>query len=137
MLLSNPVRLREKHRALTVDVFSRLINKSPMCRAYSGAFDRAMIDGRILLPRDINIEADAQEYTLNWPSRLDRRNAEIYAYCTVDSDSRYVFGLHANFDPTVDPFEINQQAAEEGEFDLPEASRNHGRYWLAPLCQHN
>ena len=156
MLLSDPVRLHEKHQSLAADVFSRIANKTPMrrtvrgaglksngsyyaifdfihsrCRAYSGAFDRALIDGRLRLPREIHIEADAQTYTLNWVSRLDRRNVELSSYCGVDSASRFVFGLHANFDPGVDPFQINKLAAEQGDLHTPEAFREHPQYWLA------
>ena len=156
LVLSNPVRLHEKHRALAADVFGRIVNKAPMlrtvagarlksnqsyydildfihsrCRVYSGAFDRAMLDGRLKLPREINLEADAQKYQLNWISRLDRRNVELSAYCCVDSDSRFIFGLHSNFDPNVDPFEINAKAARQGDLLVPEAFREHARYWLA------
>ena len=156
ILVSDPVRLRKKHRALAADVFGRIVNKAPVrrtvagaglrstrsyysilnfihsrCRAYSGRFDRAMMDGRLRLPRDLNIEADAQKYQLNWISRLDRRNVELSAYCCVDSTSRFLFGLHSNFDPNVDPFEVNAKAARQGDMNVPEAFREHARYWLA------
>ena len=153
---SDPVRLHREHRALAADVFGRIVNKAPVlrtidgarlksnqsyydilkfihsrCRAYSGAFDRAMIDGRLSLPPEINVEADAQKYQLNWISRLDRRNVELSAYCCVDNASRFIFGLHSNFDPNVDPFEVNAKAARQGDLKLPEAFREHAQYWLA------
>ena len=52
-----------------------------------------MIDGRIRLPAKMVIESDAQSYMLNWTSRLDRRNVEIFGYCSVDSESRFVQGF--------------------------------------------
>ena len=156
MLVSEPVRLHKTYRTLAADVFGRIVNKAPMrrtvsgaglrsngayyrilkfihsrCRAYSGKFDRAMIDGRLQLPEDMNIEADAQVYQLNWISRLDRRNVELSAYCCVDSESRFIFGLHSNFDPTVDPFEINAKAARKGDLQIAEAFREYPQYWLA------
>ena len=156
MLLSRPARLRKNYRRLAGDVFGRIVNKAPMrrtvsgaglkscgayyrilnfihrrCQAYSGAIDRAMMDGRLRLPGEINIEADAQVYQLNWISRLDRRNVELSAYCCVDSASRFVFGLHSNFDPRVDPFETNANAAKQGDMQIPEAFREHAHYWLA------
>lgn len=156
VLLSRPVRLHHNHRARAVDVFGRIINKAPMrrtvsgsrlksnagyyrilrfiearCRTCSGKIDRALIDGRLRLPRQMTIEADAQVYRLNWISRLDRRNVELSTYCTVDSRSRFVLGMHANFDASVDPFEINAQAARRGELEQPEAFREHAHYWLA------
>ena len=156
VVVSNPVRLHKLHRTLAVDVFSRVANKVAIrravngarlksnkdyyrildfiesrCRAFSGACDRAMVDGRLKLPSEINLQSDAQVYTLNWISRLDRRNVELSSYCTVDGDSGFVFGLHSNFDPGVDPFEINARAAARGELQIPEAFREHARYWLA------
>ena len=50
------------------------------------------MDGRLRLPADMNIEADARLYTLNWRRRLDRRNAEFSCYASVDARSRFVFG---------------------------------------------
>ena len=156
VLVSSPVRLHKNHRARAVDVLSRIANKAPMrrtvngarlksnkayyrvldfivsrCREFSGAYDRAMVDGRVKLPGEIVVEADAQVYTLNWISRLDRRNVELSSYCTIDSESHFVFGLHSNFDPGVDPFEVNARAAESGDIQAPEAFREHARYWLA------
>ena len=97
VLLSRPVRLHDRHRRMATDVLSRIANKSPVrrtvlgaglastqsyypvldfihdrCRAYSGAVDRAFMEGRLKLPADMNVESDGQVYTLNWPSRLDR-----------------------------------------------------------------
>ena len=156
ILVSDPVRLHKRNRGLAVDVFSRIVNKAPMrrtvkganlksnvdyysilkfihsrCRAYSGAVDRALIDGRLRLRPVMNIEADAKVYTLNWISRLDRRNVEISCYTSVDSRSRFIFGMHSNFDPRIDPFEANQEAAELGEMQIPEAFRRYAHYWLA------
>ena len=82
------------------------------------------MDARLCLPADMNIEADAQLYALIWRSRLDRRNAEFSCYASVDALSRFVFGMHANFDGRVDPFEVNAQAARTGEVDLPEPHRH-------------
>ena len=64
-------------------------------------------------------ETDAQEYTLNWVSRMDRRNVVLSGYATIDVDSGFVLGMHVNF--RVDPFEVNRDAAQIGDFDVPEA----------------
>jgi len=151
-----PARLHGKNRKLAADVFSRLANKSPVrgtvrgarlnspsayyrildfihrrCRAHSGAVDRAFIDGRMRLPQSMCIESDSQVYTLNWISRMDRRNVDISSYCTVDSDSRFILGLHCNFDAAADAFAVNAEAAKSGDMARPEPFRRHARYWLA------
>ena len=137
-----PVRLHEKNRTLAVDTLRWIINKGGLapddrrrttewaydyykilrfiharCRTFSGRFDRALIDGRLKLPHTMNLESDAQTYVLNWISRLD-------------SKSRFVFGMHGNFDHRVDPFEINAKAAAKGEMQVLEPFREHAQYWL-------
>ena len=156
VVASDPVRLHDGNQRLAVDVFSRIANKSPIrgivrgarlnshaayyrildfihtrCRAHSSAVDRALLEGRLRLPADMVIESDAQTYTLNWISRMDRRNVELSAYCSVDSGSRFILGLHANFDAGVHAFRINLEAARSGDMQEQEPFRKHARYWLA------
>ena len=155
LLVSAPVRLQKAHQSLAADVLSRIANKSPVrgtgrgvrlksmgsyypildfiygrCRAYSGAVDRALIDGQLRLPKDMVLETDGQDYTLNWTSRLDRRNVVLSGYSSVDSGSRFVLGLHVNLDERVDPFEVAVDAAKCGDFDVAEAFRKYAHYWL-------
>ena len=83
----------------------------------------------------MNIEADARLYTLNWRRRLDRRNAEFSCYASVDARSRFVFGMHANLDGRVDPFQVNAEAARTGEMDSrSRIAPNTSQYWLARLA---
>ena len=155
-LLSSPVRLHNGARTQAVDLFSRIANKSPVrgaargarlgsvadyypildfihrrCREHSGGADRAFVEGRLRLPKDLTLESDSQEYTLNWVSRLDRRNVVLSAHCVVDVDSRFILGLHANFDGGADPFAVNAEAARIGDMESPEPFRKFARYWLA------
>ena len=155
-LVSDPVRLHTNNQRVAVDVFSRIANKSPVrgiirgaslnspaayyrifdfihrrCQAHSGAVDRALMDGRMHLPKAMTVESDAQVYTLNWISRMDRRNVDISSYCTVDSNSRFILGLHCNFDAAADAFAINAEAARTGDMGRREPFRQNGRYWLA------
>ena len=155
-LVSDPVRLQAGSRQAAVDVFSRIANKSPVrgvvrgarlkstaayyrildfihrrCQAHSGAVDRALMDGRLRLPESMHIESDAQVYTLNWISRMDRRNVDIASYCSVDTDSRFILGLHGNFDAAADAFAINAAAAKSGDMARPEPFRRDACYWLA------
>ncbi len=155
-LASSPVRLHQRHRALAADMLSRVANKAPgrrasrgaglkstasyypivnfllaRCRERNGAVDRALMDGRLRLPRDMALESDCQVYTLNWISRLDRRNVELSAQCTVDAESRFILGMHSNFDAEADPFAVNAEAARIGDMDAPEPFRKHARHWLA------
>ena len=153
--VSEAVRLHDRHRRMAADIFGRIANKAPVrgccrgagirstdsyykildfvhrrCRAYSGTFDRAFIDGRLQLPEDMDIQTDAQSYRLNWISRMDRRNVELSGYATVHHDSAFVLAMHTNYDGHVDPFVVNKAAAVNGDLDVPEAFREYAQYWL-------
>ena len=153
---STALRLHKANQRRAADVLSRIANKSPIrgtvrgaelkscdayyrildfiqarCRAFSSKIDRALIDGRLRLPTSMVIESDAQSYILNWTSRMDRRNGEILSYCSVDSESRFILGLHPNFDTGVDAFAINAEAARTGDMSHKEPYRKYARYWLA------
>ena len=51
-------------------------------------------------------------------------------YCSVDSGSRFIFGLHVNLDERVDPFEVAVDAAKRGDFDVVEPYRKYAHFWL-------
>ena len=51
-------------------------------------------------------------------------------YCSVDSGSRFIFGLHVNLDERVDPFEVAVDAAKRGGFDVAEPCRKYAHFWL-------
>ena len=141
---------------MAADILGRIANKSPVrgscrgagitsmqsyyhivdflhrrCRAYSGVVDRALIEGRLKLPEDLDIQADAQVYQLNWISRLDRRNVELSSYCSLHSASHFVLAMHCNFDGRVDAFKTNRAAVLNGDLERAEAFREHAQYWLA------
>ncbi len=89
-----------------------------------------MIDGRIQLPKRMVVESDAQSYMLNWTSRLDRRNVEIFGYCSVDSETRFILGIHGNYDPTADAFEINAKSARAGDMSMKEPYTTYAHWFL-------
>ena len=149
-------RIHSHNRHLAARVFSRVVNKSPVrrtlkgigmnkqpriyydivkfiqrrCNDLSGGLERGMLRGQVPLPANLHLVTDQQQYQLNWTNRLDKRNPLFSAVCTVDKDSRYVFGLHANYDPDADVFAIAKETAEQGDFEKPEAFRRHARLWL-------
>ena len=55
---------------------------------------------------------------------------ELSCYCSVDAKSRFILGMHSNYDDEADPFKINKDAAMFGDMALPEAFREHAQYWL-------
>ena len=151
-----PPRIHPHNRYLGSAIFSRVVNKSPVRRTLQGAgmtgkprlyydilkfiqrrcnhliggLERGMLRGKVPLPANLHLVTDLQQYQLNWTDRLDKRNPMFSAVCTVDRDSRYIFGLHANYDPNVDSFAIAKESAERGDIERPEAFRRHARLWL-------
>ena len=77
------------------------------------------------------VESDAQRNMLIWTSRLDRCNVEIFGYCSVDSERRFVLDIHGNYDPTADAFAINAESARTWDMSMKESCRKYARYWLA------
>lgn len=156
LLESDPVRIHRKTHHLASDLFSRVANKSPVrgtvrgmtlkstdsyysilsfisrrCNQLSGMFDRRMIDGEIKLPKTLKLSVDVQEYQLNWTNKHDRRNTQFSTVCSVDQDTRYIFGMSANYDKDADAFLINKSAALNGDTLRPEPFRQHAQYWLS------
>ena len=151
-----PPRIHPHNQHLASAVFNRVVNKLPVRRTLQGAgmtgkprlyydilkfiqrrcnhliggLERGMLRGKVPLPANLHLVTDLQQYQLNWTDRLDKRNPMFSAVCTVDRDSRYIFGLHANYDPNVDSFAIAKESAERGDIERPEAFRRHARLWL-------
>lgn len=156
LLESEPVRIHHKTRHLASDLFSRVANKSPVrgtvrgmalkstdnyyslldfvsrrCNQLAGRFDRRMIDGEVTIPKTLRLSVDIQEYQLNWTNKHDRRNTQFSTVCSVDQDTRYIFGMSANYDKDADSFQINKKAALNGDSVKPEAFRECAQYWLS------
>lgn len=156
LLASNPVRLHHKTQYLASDLFSRVVNKSPVrgsirgmsikstnsyypilefinrrCNQLSGMFDRRMIDGEASLPKTLKLSVDVQEYHLNWTNKQDRRNTQFSTVCSVDQESRFILGMCANYDKNADSFQINKEASLNGDALKPEAFRQYAQYWLS------
>ena len=113
-LVSDPIRLHDNNRRYAVDVLGRIANKAPVrgsyrgaklkspqayydivkflhrrCRNYSGSVDRALIDGRLRLPADLNVQSDAQVYlwganSYSAPQTSSDRNSHPTGRSTLD-----------------------------------------------------
>ena len=156
LLASDPVRIHPRTQHMASDLFSRVVNKSPVrgtirgiqincadtyyslldfihrrCDQLSGIFDRRMIDGEVKLPKALKLSVDVQEYQLNWTNKQDRRNTQFSTVCSVDQESRFILGMCANYDKDADSFEINREASLNGDALKPEAFRQYAQYWLS------
>lgn len=142
-------RITHKNRM----IFTLLVNKSPMrrickileispltlyqrigffhdqCRAFAVERERRLFTGQ-LKPRRLYVAVDRQDYIVNWSTQSDRRNVQLRAIGSADSESGYVFGLHLDFDPSMDPEAVEIDAANLGDTATVHAYRRYARVWL-------
>lgn len=142
---------KQPHKNRTI--FALLMNKSPFRRvcevagvhpktlygkidflaAQSQAFiaerERRLLDGMSL--RRLYLATDCQEYVVNWTRQDDRRNVILHAVGTADNATGYVFGIHLNYDPTLDPEVVESGAQACGDLETRPPFRRYARCWLA------
>lgn len=98
------------------------------CRKFAANRERALLEGMEL--RRLNIAVDRQDYVVNWTQREDKRNVVLHAVGSADNDSGYVFGMHLNFDSSLDRDTIEVAARLAGDYEIPDSFRLHARVWL-------
>jgi transposase-like protein len=76
------------------------------------------------------IGVDRQDYMINWSDADDRRNIIFRAVGSADNTTGYVFGLHLNFDPSLNPDDIERDAIASGDYEVRPAYRRYARLWL-------
>jgi hypothetical protein len=67
---------------------------------------------------------------INWSDANDRRNIIFRAIGSADNTTGYVLGLHLNFDPSLDPDDIEKDAIASGDYGVKPAYRHYARLWL-------
>lgn len=146
-------QLRQRMPHKNRDVFSLLVNKMPLrricevtglgapavygkiefigrqCQAFVSVRENKLYGG-MPLPK-MYLAVDRQVHTVNWSSRRDRRNVQLSAIGSADLDSGYVFGFHINFDPGLDPLEVERDALRLGDLGKYEPYRHYARVWLS------
>jgi len=142
-------RMSHKNRM----IFSLLVNKSPMrrickvleigsetlyqrigffyeqCRNFVVERERQLFAEKVS-PRRLYVAVDRQDYVINWRTQSDRRNVHLHAIGSADSASGYVFGLHLDFDHTLDAEAVEAEAASLGDTATLHAYRRYARVWL-------
>jgi transposase-like protein len=98
------------------------------CQAFSGDRERNLLEGMVL-PK-LYLATDRQTLAVNWSHRKDRRNVMLQAIATADLKSGYVFGMDLNFDPGLDPAEVEAEASKVADAGLAQPFRRFARLWL-------
>ncbi|WP_173480994.1 MULTISPECIES: hypothetical protein [unclassified Marinobacterium] len=77
----------------------------------------------------LNLSTDRQEYHANWTDEADKRHVVVTAIGTADKKSRYVFGMDANFDSTINLKDLHEMDEVERDSELPPYLRKYARLW--------
>lgn len=99
------------------------------CMVFVGHRERRLLQG-FSIPR-LYLGVDRQDYIVNWTQREDKRNVQLTAVGSADNATRYVFGIHLNFDPEAEAEVIEREAAILGDGETQMPFRRHARLWLA------
>ncbi len=150
-VVTSPPALRHRKPHKNAAVFRLLMNKMPFrricevegitlstlyrkidflqrqCLSFAAARERDLPS--MPLAR-LYIGVDRQDYMINWSDADDRRNIIFRAVGSADNTTGYVFGLHLNFDPSLDPERIEKDAIACGDYDIKPAYRRYARLWL-------
>lgn len=135
-----------------IEIFKLLMNKVPLSRiinilqiSWEVLYNRidhihrqclAFASNRENNLKDLHLErlyiaVDRQEYTVNWTERKDKRNVVLSAMASADNSSGYVFGMHPNFDCTLDKVSIEEDAAKFNDSTKTAPFRKYARLWLS------
>jgi len=153
--VSAALQTRPKARAKSfgrdLDIFRSLINKLPIrriCRrdgvdaatvyetidyihrkalAFAAEHERRLPE---MLFERLYLATDRQVYVVNWSSRKDRTNAQLTGIATADNFTGYVFGAHIDFDPSLDPKALEDEANAIGDLAKHIPDRRHARLWF-------
>lgn len=145
------VRQKQPHKNRLI--FQLLMNKSPFrrlceiadiahgtlypkldflhrqCLAFVSHREQRLLQG-LSIPR-LYLGVDRQDYIVNWTQREDKRNVQLTAVGSADNATRYVFGMHLNFDPDMEADIIEHEAGIRGDSEAQMPFRRHARLWLA------
>jgi hypothetical protein len=152
--ISQRATIRQREARKNVPILISLLSKTPLSRivdqhdiSFQTLYDKLEFFNRQALafcakwedklPKIIEdtkryIAVDRQDYVVNWTHRRDRRNVVLQAVGSADLESGYVFGMHLNFDGSLDVATIEKEAAACGDLVTPAPYRRFARLWLSP-----
>lgn len=133
-------------------IFSLLMNKSPFrricevadigpesvygkidflyrqCLSFAADREKRLLNS-MAIPR-LYIGVDRQDYVVNWTRNADRRNVMLHAVGSADNTTGYVFGMHLNYDVSLDSEVVEVDAIAVGDYQSKAPFRRYARCWL-------
>lgn len=131
-LLMNKMPFRRICEAANIQmpaVYAKIGFLQRQCLAFAAHRERKLLEGMAV--RRLYVGVDRQDYVVNWTRREDKRNVQLTAVGSADNETGYVFGMHLNYDPTLNTEDIEREANEIGDCNTPYPFRRYARTWLA------
>jgi len=119
-------RMREILDISYTSLYGKIDFLYQQCRLFAASREsqlRQMEFGRLYL------STDRQDYLINWGDRSARKSIQLTAIATADQGSDYLFGLTPNFDPSVDPDELELLWEQEKDSRKRPQMRTCARLW--------
>ena len=107
--------------------YHRLDFRHRQCPLFAANRERSLVN--LALPR-LSLRVDRQDYLVNWFARDDQRNVRLSAMATGDNKRSYGFGIHLNFDPSLDKDALQAEFDKNGGLNKPYPHRRFARLWL-------
>ncbi len=144
--------LRQKQPHKNKLIFKLLMNKTPLrrisevaeiqmpgiyakidflhrqCLAFVSERERKLADGKSI--RRLYVSVDRQDYFVNWTKREDKRNIRLSSVGSADNETGYVFGMHLNYHPDLNPDEIEMDAVSNDDYAFQLPFRKYAHLWL-------
>lgn len=98
------------------------------CLAFAADREHKLLKGMPI--KRLYIGVDRQDYVVNWSRSADKRNVILHAAGSADNETGYVFGLHLNFDPSLDAIRVRQEAETNSDYLVKIPFRRYARVWL-------
>jgi len=98
------------------------------CLSFVADRERKLLKGMPI--RRLYVSVDQQDYMVNWTKRADKRNTMLSAVGSADNETGYVFGMHLNYDPSLDAGDIEAEALAVGDYGTLFPFRRYARLWL-------
>ncbi|MBQ4850755.1 hypothetical protein [Pseudoalteromonas sp. MMG012] len=129
LVSKSPFRAMEFRFDLSMGAIYRRINfLHRQCMAFVAERERRLFESksheRLYLCTDRIVQKS------NWTNRKSKKNCEFYGIATAELTTDYVLAFNFNYDPDIDPHEVEEQAQEIKDSEKLKHNRKFARLWL-------
>lgn len=111
-----------------VTLYQRIDLIYKKCLRIAQKYEAPLLEGKAY--DRMHIAVDRQEHTFNWGTQFDRRLVMLKAIASAEAKSGYILAQHLNFEPRLDPQEIELEARECSDDERSPPFRRFARFWL-------